>query len=88
MRSPQSCAAALGLAIDVLAGVRGAVGWAHANLWLTTAPWSSGRIHWRLTVAPRLTTAAGLALGAELSVNPLPPETAAGVLRDRGLGLD
>ena len=56
-------AAALGLAIDVLAGVRGAVGWAHANLWLTTAPWSSGRIHWRLTVAPRLTTAAGLELG-------------------------
>ena len=46
------------------------------NIWLHTAG------HWHLEVLPRLTTLAGLELGAGYYVNTLAPESAAGVLRE------
>ncbi len=46
------------------------------NLWLHDGPW------WHLHLFPRLTVAAGIELGAGIYVNPLPPEEAAGRLRD------
>lgn len=57
------------------------IGRVPVNVWLTTSPRVGGRTHWRLTVAPRLTRAAGLELGAELSINPVSPEHAAALLR-------
>jgi UDPglucose--hexose-1-phosphate uridylyltransferase len=49
------------------------------NAWVHTFPRGGG--HWHLEAVPRLTVFAGLELGAELYVNPLPPETAAARLR-------
>lgn len=51
------------------------------NLWLHTAAFGRGGFHWHLELVPRLTVLAGLELGAELYVNPLPPEEAARALR-------
>jgi UDPglucose--hexose-1-phosphate uridylyltransferase len=45
------------------------------NAWLHTGG------HWHLELLPRLTVFAGLELGAEIYVNSLPPEEAAGRLR-------
>jgi UDPglucose--hexose-1-phosphate uridylyltransferase len=45
------------------------------NAWLHTGAW------WHFELVPRLTVPAGLELGAELYVNPLPPEEAAARLR-------
>jgi UDPglucose--hexose-1-phosphate uridylyltransferase len=44
--------------------------------------WLHGSGHWHFEVLPRLTILAGLELGAGYYVNPLAPESAAGVLRE------
>lgn len=63
--------------------VRGAVGWASANAWLVTSPWSeTGPTHWRLVLSPRLTTPAAFELGLDVAINPVPPEKAAAALRE------
>ncbi len=72
---------ALQRAAEVLRRLRAEVGWAPVNLWVTTSPREDARTHWRLTVAPRLTRAAGLELGADLAINAVPPEQAAAALR-------
>jgi UDPglucose--hexose-1-phosphate uridylyltransferase len=43
--------------------------------------WVHSRVHWHIEVLPRLTTLAGLELGAGYYVNTLAPESAAGLLR-------
>lgn len=67
--------AALALAAEALRRLRSLEPDAPANLWLHDGPW------WHLDVVPRLTVAAGIELGAGISINPLPPEEAAARLR-------
>ena len=74
---------ALDLAATSLRALRAQLGWAPANLWLSTSPHVGARTHWRLAVVPRLTTPAGLELGAGISVNPVDPEAAAAAIRQR-----
>ncbi len=51
------------------------------NLWLHAGT------HWHVEILPRLSVLAGLELGAGIYVNTVPPEDAAGRLRDsRGRG--
>jgi UDPglucose--hexose-1-phosphate uridylyltransferase len=57
-------------------------GRAPLNLWLHTAEQDEAGRHWHLELLPRLTVLAGLELGAELYLNPLPPEEAARALRE------
>lgn len=55
------------------------------NLILSTSPTSDGEVHydhWRLTVSPRITTAAGFEMGSGIFINIMPPEDAARFLRD------
>jgi UDPglucose--hexose-1-phosphate uridylyltransferase len=55
------------------------------NMLLRTAPWQSADgsgWHWRIELLPRLTSFAGLELATGVHINPLPPESAAGRLRD------
>jgi UDPglucose--hexose-1-phosphate uridylyltransferase len=52
------------------------------NLWVRTAPRGADHFCWRIDVIPRLTTLAGLELGAGLHLNVVPPEQAAAELRD------
>jgi UDPglucose--hexose-1-phosphate uridylyltransferase len=56
-----------------LRALEGPVPW---NAWLHLGS------HWHLEVVPRLTVFAGLELGAEIYVNVVAPESAAGALRD------
>ncbi len=72
---------ALGLASGALSALRAHVGWAPVNLWLVTSPTRGPETHWRLVMAPRLTTPAGLELGAGITVNPVDPASAAATLR-------
>lgn len=51
------------------------------NLWVRTAPQGAEGFCWRIDVLPRLKHEAGLELGAGLSLNVLPPERAAELLR-------
>lgn len=51
------------------------------NAWLHTCAFGRADGHWHLELVPRLTVQAGLELGAEVYVNPLPPEQAAETLR-------
>jgi UDPglucose--hexose-1-phosphate uridylyltransferase len=51
------------------------------NLWVRTAPRGAEYFCWRIDVLPRLTHLAGLEMGAGLSLNILPPERAAELLR-------
>jgi UDPglucose--hexose-1-phosphate uridylyltransferase len=71
-RLPDALALLAG-AIRRLRGVEGPLPW---NAWLHAGP------HWHLHVQPRLTTHAGIELGAGLYVNTLPPEEAATRLRE------
>jgi len=69
-------AAALRLLRDVIVRLReaeGAVAW---NAWVHTGE------HWHVEALPRLTIAAGVELGAGISINPVRPEDAAAVLRN------
>jgi UDPglucose--hexose-1-phosphate uridylyltransferase len=51
------------------------------NMWVRTAPRGAQYYCWRIDLLPRLTYQAGLELGAGLSLNVLPPERAAELLR-------
>ncbi len=51
------------------------------NMWVRTAPRGAKYFCWRIDVLPRLTHVAGLEMGAGLSLNVLPPERAAELLR-------
>ncbi|MFL5896828.1 MAG: hypothetical protein ACJ76Z_17145 [Thermoleophilaceae bacterium] len=52
------------------------------NAWIRTAPSGAGEFCWHLDVLPRLAHMAGLEMGTGLSLNIVPPETAAAQLRD------
>lgn len=54
------------------------------NYVLRTSPTSDGELHydhWRLSITPRTTTAAGFEIGSGIFINVMPPETAAEFLR-------
>lgn len=68
-------ATALSLVAEGLRRVQRDVGPCPVNVWLHDGP------HWHLEVVPRLTTFAGLELGAGIWVNTLAPEEAAARLR-------
>ena len=52
------------------------------NMWIRTAPSGAGEFCWHLDVVPRLAQLAGLEMGTGVSLNIVPPETAAATLRD------
>ena len=52
------------------------------NAWVRTAPSGAGEFCWHLDVLPRLAHLAGLEMGTGVSLNIVPPETAAAQLRD------
>ena len=52
------------------------------NMWVRTAPQGSEYFCWRIDIVPRLTTLAGLELGAGVNLNIVAPEQAAAELRD------
>jgi UDPglucose--hexose-1-phosphate uridylyltransferase len=59
------------------------------NLIVQTAPVQEAPLeyyHWRVTIAPKLTKAAGFEWGTGFYINPTPPEEAARFLREAGLG--
>ena len=59
-----------------------ATGGAPLNLWLHTAPAElRGAYHWHVELAPRLSSIAGLELGADIAVVTVDPESAAAALR-------
>ena len=53
------------------------------NFWLHSAPLhdDSGRIHWRIEIAPRLARLAGFEIGSGCFINSVAPEEAAGRLK-------
>jgi UDPglucose--hexose-1-phosphate uridylyltransferase len=51
-------------------------------MWIRTAPSGAGEFCWHLDVLPRLAQLAGLEMGTGVSLNIVPPETAAAQLRD------
>ena len=53
------------------------------NLWVRTAPSGADHWCWRIDVVPRLTHLAGLELGTGVHLNIVPPERAAGELREQ-----
>ena len=58
------------------------------NLIVHTAPVQEGPLdyyHWRVTIVPTLTKAAGFEWGTDFYINPTPPEESAKFLRDAGL---
>jgi UDPglucose--hexose-1-phosphate uridylyltransferase len=69
---------ALRLLAEVVRRLRRLEGALPLNAWLHTGPW------WHLELVPRLTVPASLELGAEVYLNPLPPEEAAQRLRTAG----
>ena len=75
---------ALAIAADAVRRLHAVAGRAPLNAWLLSAPFGQQSAHWRLVIAPRLTIAAGLELGAGVGVNTLPPEEAAAGLRAAG----
>jgi UDPglucose--hexose-1-phosphate uridylyltransferase len=52
------------------------------NMWIRTAPSGAGEFCWHLDVLPRLAQLAGLEMGTGVSLNIVPPETAAETLRN------
>ena len=52
------------------------------NMWVRTAPRGAGEFCWHLDIVPRLAQLAGLEMGTGVSLNIVPPETAAAALRD------
>jgi UDPglucose--hexose-1-phosphate uridylyltransferase len=51
------------------------------NLILHTGPWTQADFHWHFELLPRITGIAGFELGANIFINPVPPEEAARQLR-------
>jgi UDPglucose--hexose-1-phosphate uridylyltransferase len=71
-----------GMVQDVLARFERLLGAMPAlNLWVRTAPAGAEYFCWRIDLLPRLTTVAGLEMGAGVNLNVLPPEKAAEQLR-------
>jgi UDPglucose--hexose-1-phosphate uridylyltransferase len=65
-----------------LVAVEAATGGAPLNLWLHTAPAElRGAYHWHMELAPRLSSIAGLELGADIALVTVDPEAAAEALR-------
>ncbi len=65
-----------------LVAVDTATGGAPLNLWLHTAPAElRGVFHWHVELAPRLSSIAGLELGADIALVTVDPEAAAEALR-------
>jgi UDPglucose--hexose-1-phosphate uridylyltransferase len=52
------------------------------NLWVRTAPSGAEHFCWRIDIVPRLTSIAGLELGAGVNLNIVSPERAAAQLRE------
>jgi UDPglucose--hexose-1-phosphate uridylyltransferase len=52
------------------------------NLWIRNAPAGAEYFCWRIDIAPRLTHLAGLELSTGLTLNVMPPEEAAKLLRE------
>ncbi len=55
------------------------------NYIIHTAPFDHGELphyHWHIEVIPRLTKVAGFEWGSGFYINPVPPENAAGFLRE------
>ena len=55
------------------------------NYIIHTAPFDHGELphyHWHIEIIPRLTKVAGFEWGSGFYINPVPPENAAGFLRD------
>jgi UDPglucose--hexose-1-phosphate uridylyltransferase len=52
------------------------------NMWVRTAPAGAESFCWHIDVLPRLAHLAGLEMGTGVSLNIVPPETAAAQLRD------
>jgi len=52
------------------------------NMWVRTAPSGADQFGWRIDIVPRLTHLAGLELGTGVHLCVVPPERAAGLLRD------
>ncbi len=75
---------ALAIAAEAVRRLHAVAGGVPLNAWLLSAPFGAEAPHWRLVIAPRLTIAAGLELGAGIGVNTLPPEEAAAGLRAAG----
>jgi UDPglucose--hexose-1-phosphate uridylyltransferase len=73
--------AALALLRTAIQRLHAAAGRVPLNAWLHTASFGEPAGHWHLEILPRLTVAAGIELGAGISINPLAPETAAAELR-------
>jgi UDPglucose--hexose-1-phosphate uridylyltransferase len=67
---------ALELAAEAIRRLRRLQPNAPLNLWLHDGPW------WHVHLAPRLTVAAGIELGAGIDINALPAGDAAARLRD------
>lgn len=67
---------ALELVADGLRRLRVAEGAVAVNVWLHAGG------HWHLEIVPRLTVLAGIELGAGYYLNPLAPESGAGILRE------
>jgi UDPglucose--hexose-1-phosphate uridylyltransferase len=58
------------------------------NYIIHTAPFDHDDLehyHWHIEIIPRLTKVAGFEWGSGFYINPMPPENAAGFLRDAGL---
>jgi UDPglucose--hexose-1-phosphate uridylyltransferase len=52
------------------------------NLWVRTAPRDTEEFHWHIDLVPRLGTRGGFELGTGVDINVMPPERAAGELRE------
>ncbi len=68
---------------NVIIRLEGVIDRAAYNFWLHTAPLrdDSGRIHWRVEIAPRLAPLAGFEIGSGCFINSVAPEDAAVRLR-------
>lgn len=52
------------------------------NLWVRTAPRGAGTFHWHIDIAPKLGHKAAFELSTGVDINVVPPETAAGELKE------
>ena len=72
--------------IRVLSAIRRACGDPDYNLVMYSAPTNGGHtaevFHWHIKIIPKLTTPAGFEIGSAMSINTVPPEDAAAMLRE------
>jgi UDPglucose--hexose-1-phosphate uridylyltransferase len=75
-----------GILLRTLAAIRRACGDPDFNLVLYSAPTNGGHaeqvFHWHLKLIPKLSTPAGFEIGSAMSINTVPPEDAAILLRE------